>query len=114
MVQAGQDIVAVNHHLKGYKAALDQFIDVWLVVKVADPSYVYKWRLQAEHASKEAGKSGMTDEQVSDFVDRYMPGYVHYLPSLYSEGPTTGQPGKVLTIEIDADRQLVAAQPEQH
>lgn len=113
-MQAGEDIAAVNHHLKGYKAALDEFIDVWFVVKVADPNFVYKWRLQAEHASKQAGKSGMTDDQVSDFVDRYMPGYLNYLPDLYAQGPTTGQSGKVLTIEIDANRQLLAAQPEQH
>ena len=85
-LQAGEDIVAVNHHLKGYKAALDDFIDVWFVVKVADPNFVYKWRLQAEHSAKKAGKPGMTDDQVADFVDRYMPGYIHYLPGLYAQG----------------------------
>ena len=114
VLQAGKDIDAINKHLKKYPAAIDNFIDVWMVVKVGDPKYVYEWRLEAEQKSKAAGKSGMTDEQVADFVDRYMPGYVHYLPGLYSQGPTTKQSGKVLTIQIDKTRQLTKQQPEQY
>ena len=113
-MQAGEDMVAINNHLKKYPAAIDNFIDVWLVVKVTDPKFVYDWRLEAEHKSKAAGKPGMTDDQVADFVDRYMPGYIHYLPGLYSHGPTTKQPGKVLTIQIDKSRQLTQEQPEQY
>lgn len=112
-LQAGKDILAINNHLKKYPAAIDNFVDLWMVVKVGDPKYVYQWRLEAEHKAKAAGKSGMTDEQVADFVDRYMPGYVHYLPELYSCGPTTKQPGKVLTIEIQKSRQLTKEQPDQ-
>lgn len=111
--KAGKDIVEINNYLKKYPAAIDNFVDLWMVVKVGDPKYVYEWRLEAEHNSKAAGKPGMTDEQVADFVDRYMPGYVHYLPELYSRGPTTKQPGKVLTIEIEKSRQLTKEQPEQ-
>lgn len=111
--KAGEDMVAINNHLKKYPAAIDNFIDVWLVVKVTDPQFVYDWRLEAEHKSKAAGKPGMTDDQVADFVDRYMPGYIHYLPGLYSHGPTTKQPGKVLTIQIDKSRQLTEEQPKQ-
>lgn len=112
--KAGKDMVAINNHLKKYPAAIDNFIDVWLVVKVTDPKFVYEWRLEAEHKSKAAGKPGMTDDQVADFVDRYMPGYIHYLPGLYSHGPTTKQPGKVLTIQIDKSRRLTQEQPEQY
>jgi len=36
------------------------------------------------------------------------------LPGLYSHGPTTKQPGKVLTIQIDKSRQLTQEQPEQY
>lgn len=114
VLQAGKDIVAINNHLKKYPAAIDNFIDVWMVVKVGDPKYVYEWRLEAEHKSKAAGKSGMTDAQVADFVDRYMPGYVHYLPELYERGPTTRQSGKVLTIQIEKSRQLTKEQPGQY
>ena len=113
-LQAGEDVAAINNHLKKYPAAIDNFIDVWMVVKVGDPNFVYEWRLEAEHKLKSAGKSGMTDDQVADFVDRYMPGYIHYLPGLYSQGPTTKQPGKVLTIQVDKSRQLTQEQPEQY
>lgn len=54
----------VNETLKGYKAAWDSFVDCWLVVKVWDPGYVFKWRLQAEQAMRASGTPGMTDAQV--------------------------------------------------
>jgi D-glycerate 3-kinase len=62
-----QAMLALNFSLlmmQGYRDAWDKFVDCWLVVKVADPVYVYKWRLQAEHAMLATGKPGMTDEQV--------------------------------------------------
>ena len=31
-----------------YKEAWDSFVDAWLVVKVASPDWVYRWRWQAE------------------------------------------------------------------
>ena len=113
-VQAGKHVAAVNDNLKKYPAAIDNFIDVWLIVKVTDAEYVYAWRQEAEHKAKASGKSGMTDDQVKDFVDRYMPAYKHYLPGLYAHGPTTKQPGKVLTLQIDKSRQLTKEQPEQY
>eukprot|EP00884_Botryococcus_braunii_P002974 jgi/Botrbrau1/12678/Bobra.67_1s0042.1 len=106
------DLVEVNHYLQAYKEAWDRFVDAWLVVKVADPKYVYNWRLQAEHAMRAKGKPGMTDEEVADFVDRYMPAYLGYLKGLYSHGPTSGQSGHVLMIEIGEDRSLSPQQPK--
>ena len=50
------------------------------------------------------GKAGMTDEQVADFVDRYMPAYKAYLPDLYASGPTTSSKDKMLEIHIDESR----------
>ena len=55
------------------------------------------------------GKAGMTDAQVADFVDRYMPAYRAYLSDLYAAGPTTAKPGGLLEIEIDASRVPVSA-----
>ena len=57
------------------------------------------------------GKPAMTDEQVAAFVDRFMPAYRAYLPGLYSTGPTTARPGKLLVVEVDASREPVAQQP---
>ena len=73
--------------------------------------WVYKWRLQAEEKMRASGKAGMTDEQIADFVSRFMPAYQAYLPRLYARGPTTCRKGKTLVIEVDENRSPVAQQP---
>ncbi len=73
--------------------------------------WVYGWRLQAEQGMRAAGKAGMTDEQIADFVSRYIPAYTAYLPGLYKSGPTTCQPGRTLVIQVDQNRAPVAVQP---
>ncbi|KAH7547333.1 hypothetical protein FEM48_Zijuj01G0298600 [Ziziphus jujuba var. spinosa] len=94
----------VNKNLEAYYDAWDKFIKSWIVIKIKDPSCVYKWRLQAEIAMREAGKPGMSDEEVKDFVSRYLPAYHAYLPTLYSEGPNGSDPNHLLIIEIDEER----------
>ncbi|KAJ0075022.1 hypothetical protein Patl1_34390 [Pistacia atlantica] len=75
----------VNKNLEAYYDAWDKFIKSWIVIKIKDPSCVYEWRLQAEIAMREAGNPGMSDEEVKDFVSRYLPAYNAYLPTLYSK-----------------------------
>ncbi|KAF5453181.1 hypothetical protein F2P56_028102 [Juglans regia] len=94
----------VNKNLEAYYDAWDKFIKAWIVIKIKDPSCVYQWRLQAEIAMREAGKPGMSDEEVKDFVSRYLPAYKAYLPTLYSEGPSGSNPKHLLVIEIDEGR----------
>ncbi|KAK9014056.1 hypothetical protein V6N11_005228 [Hibiscus sabdariffa] len=94
----------VNRNLEAYYDAWDKFIKAWIVIKIQDPSCVYRWRLQAEIAMREAGKPGMSDEEVRDFVSRYLPAYKAYLPTLYSEGPNGSDPKHLLLIEIDEGR----------
>jgi hypothetical protein len=48
---------------------------------------VYQWRLQAETAMRAAGRAGLSDPQVADFIARFMPAYETYLPALYAQGP---------------------------
>lgn len=74
--------------------------------------WVFGWRLQAEHQMRSKGKPGMTDEQVADFVSRYIPAYQAYLPGLYEHGPTTAQPDHTFIIEVDQNRAPVAHQPQ--
>ncbi|KGN45330.1 D-glycerate 3-kinase, chloroplastic isoform X2 [Cucumis sativus] len=94
----------VNNNMKVYYDAWDKYIKAWIVIKINDPSCVYYWRLQAEIAMREAGKPGMTDEEVRDFVSRYLPAYKAYLPVLYSEGPSGSDPKRLLVVEIDEER----------
>jgi len=107
------NLVPINEALKEYKSAWDSFVDAWLVIKVADPSWVSKWRLQAEHAMIKSGKPGMDDEAVQAFVNCYMPAYKAYLPGLYSKRPTTAVPKKCLIIEVDDQRSPLQSQPAQ-
>ncbi len=74
---------------------------------------MFGWRLQAEQRMRSAGKPGMTDEQIADFVSRYIPAYTAYLPGLYAAGPTTAMPGHTLVIEVDQGRSPVQQQPKQ-
>lgn len=75
------------------------------------PQWVFGWRLQAEQRMRSEGKAGMTDEQIADFVSRYIPAYTAYLPSLYAQGPTTAQAGRSLIIQVDQKRSPMAQQP---
>lgn len=63
--QVSGDLVSINEKLQDYMAAWDAYVDAWLVVKVGTPEWVHRWRLQAEHAMRDSGKPGMTDEQVA-------------------------------------------------
>lgn len=99
----------VNKYLELYFDAWYKFINSWIVIKITDPSCVYQWRLQAEIAMRADGKPGMTDEEVMDFVSRYLPAYKAYLPSLYKEGPSGSDPDHLLVIEIDEGRNPILA-----
>ena len=121
------DLTRVDEALMndGYDG-LHALVDDWMVVRVGDPEWVYKWRLQAEVAARDAGKPTLTDDEVADFVARFMPAYVAYLPRLYDAGPPLGAlrggeegvvvvagegegggAGRVLTIRVDAERNVV-------
>lgn len=79
------NLVQVNNYLRNYKAALwgTDRVDWWIIFKVKEPKWVYKWRLEAE---RKAG-GGLSDTEVQDFVDRFMPAYDAYLPALYENPP---------------------------
>ncbi|KAG2325961.1 hypothetical protein Bca4012_040556 [Brassica carinata] len=99
----------VNKNLVAYYDAWDKYINAWVIIKIKDPSYVYRWRLQAEIAMRNAGKAGMSDDEVNDFVSRYLPAYKAYLPTLYAEGPSGSDPDRVLAIDIDEERNPILA-----
>lgn len=99
------DLLPVNEALKSY-VELDTLMDSWLVVKVGDPQWVYKWRLQAEKMMRDSGKPGLTDEEVADFVSRFIPAYEAYLTELYQQGPVGSSKENMLYIQIDQDRNV--------
>lgn len=59
----------VNEFLRQY-VYWYKHIDAFVLLKPDHLHNVFAWRLQAEHAMKASGKTGMTDEQVHTFVAR--------------------------------------------
>jgi D-glycerate 3-kinase len=107
-----EGLAEVNEKLGAY-GAWHELMDAWVVQGVDDPSVVFDWRLQAEHAMAAKGKPGMSDAQVADFVSRYMPAYRAFLPALYRDAHAGGVGGKpTLTVHVDAARAPVERRVE--
>ncbi len=98
-------LVVVNEVLKQYDEVYGK-MDSMLVIEIEDMEWVYNWRMEAERAMRSSGKAGLTDEQVRDFVSRFMPAYQHYSPGLYNR-KTSICDGHELHIKIDQNRQPV-------
>ena len=94
----------VNRLLGAYDAWHDP-LGAWVVVAADSVQHVFAWRLQAERAMAAAGRPGMSDAQVQDFVDRYMPAYDAYLPALHAAARGGGVDGKpTLLVHVDGAR----------
>ncbi|KAK6148915.1 hypothetical protein DH2020_016440 [Rehmannia glutinosa] len=88
-------LAIINKNLEAYYDAWDKFIKSWIVIKIQDPS---------GDCHEGGGKPGMSDEEVLDFVSRYLPAYKAYLPTLYAEGPNGSDSEHLLVVEIDEGR----------
>jgi D-glycerate 3-kinase len=101
-------LAAVNRELRrgGYDR-LHLAVDDWVVVRVEHIEWVREWRLEAEREARAAGRGALTDDEVADFVDRFLPAYRAYLPGLYGDGPFGSQTGKVLTVRVDRGRNVL-------
>ena len=101
----GGQLRAVNAYLGEY-ARWHELMDAWVVVQVEDVEQVYAWRLEAERRMRAArGEGGsMSDDEVRDFVSRFLPAYRAFLaPSLYeTAGAIDGKP--TLRFVVDAAR----------
>lgn len=74
----------INEKLKNY-ADLWEYFDYFIYI---DTNYqnVAKWRLEQEHALIKLTGSGMSDEQVGQFIERYMPIYELFYEKLCDNG----------------------------
>ena len=86
----------------GYRN-LHHAFDSWLVLQLDNVDHVYQWRLEAEKAQN----NGLSDDDVRDFVARFMPSYRAYLEKLYTHGPQRRDdvgPQDVLAFPVGVDR----------
>lgn len=69
----------INTNLQAFASEINGRFDTHISISPRSYDYVYKWRLQQEHAMKASnGGRGMSDDEVEKFVDRYMPVYEVY------------------------------------
>jgi D-glycerate 3-kinase len=100
-------VTDINEALRDYDALTNQ-LDAFIHIDAADPQYVYKWRLQQEEGLREKRGSGMTDEQVKNFVDGYYPSYELYTETLRQGVFGNGEDakGRQMRLVVGEDRKV--------
>jgi D-glycerate 3-kinase len=76
-----ESVTTINTALDQY-SRLWSYFDVFVHIDAADPLFVYKWRLQQEATTRRVRGGGMTDDEVTHFVDGYYPAYELYTETL--------------------------------
>lgn len=103
-----ESVTTINEALRKYDQITDQ-LDAFVHIDAADPLYVYRWRLEQEHALREQKGSGMSDDEVKKFVDGYYPAYELYTDTL-RQGVFAGQgperKGAQMRLVVDQDRKV--------
>ena len=70
-----EDVEYVNEALREYDQLTNQ-LDALIHLDAANPLFVYEWRTESERKLRDTKGSGMTDEEVIDFVN----GCTHFVP----------------------------------
>lgn len=94
----------VNNALRSYDE-ITNYLDAFIFLDAEETKYVYDWRLEQEKKMRDEKGSGMTDEQVEEFVDGYYPAY-----ELFTERLRRGifqETGRQLRLEIGRDRRVI-------
>ena len=97
-----EDIEFINNALKAHEQLTDQ-LDALIHIDAEETMYVYAWRLEQEEALRKSKGSGMTEEQVINFVDGYYPAYELFADKL-RQGSLVGGQKAQLRIVIGQDR----------
>ena len=98
-----EDVKFVNENLRSYDELTNQ-LDAVIHLDAEDPMFVFQWRIEQEVHLRELKGSGMTDEQVVDFVNNYYPAY-----ELFTDGLRAGlfgDRGKQLRLIVGKDRKV--------
>ncbi|KAF1332038.1 hypothetical protein FI667_g3716, partial [Globisporangium splendens] len=112
--QALESSASLSANLQPVNEALREFgqlyneLDGLLVIKVSNLDWVYKWREEPEAKLRAANKPALSQDQVRDFVDRFMPAYRTYLSALYAtpDAKASSRLASIprLVVEIDESR----------
>ncbi|KAF9119433.1 hypothetical protein BGW39_000314 [Mortierella sp. 14UC] len=109
-------IEMVNQALEEYEREWYSYLDGFVHLSAPNISTVFNWRAEQEEWLWATRGTGMTKDQVKDFVARFMPAYEVYLERLkqenlfkYEQGearsPSSYQ-GRHLRVDLDEDREM--------
>lgn len=83
-----------NEALASYRVWTDQ-LDLLIHLEMKDVTQVVQWRIEAEQATRAAGKPGLSDAEAEDYVRRFLPMYRTWKVTL---------PLPTFTLTLDAAR----------
>ncbi|KAG0363934.1 hypothetical protein BGZ54_007952 [Gamsiella multidivaricata] len=106
----------VDQFLEAYEQEWYSYLDVFVHLSAPNLATVFKWRAEQERDLWVKKGAGMTEEQVKEFVSRFMPAYEVYLErllqeSLFKENETssgTRSTGRHLRLDLDENRDIVS------
>lgn len=85
-IQGPLDILLFEGWMLGYPITSYQpwhnLLDGFLFLDPKRTDYVLDWRVQAEERRKAEGKAGMTKEEITAYVKKFIPAYEKFLPLL--------------------------------
>ncbi|KAK3836236.1 MAG: P-loop containing nucleoside triphosphate hydrolase protein [Linnemannia gamsii] len=109
-------IEMVNQALEEYEREWYSYLDGFVHLSAPNLSTVFKWRAEQEEGLWATRGTGMTHDQVKDFVARFMPAYEVYLDRLkqenlfrYEQGEAQSLPsyqGRHLRVDLNEDREM--------
>ncbi|KAF9939446.1 hypothetical protein BGZ75_006529 [Mortierella antarctica] len=112
----------VNRSLEEYEREWYSFLDVFVHLSAPSLATVYRWRAEQERDLWARKGTGMTEDQVKEFVSRFMPAYEVYLerlkqdnlfkddlvPSLTAPRGPVSWTGRHLRLDLNEARDLVS------
>ncbi|KAH1881542.1 hypothetical protein KXX01_003676 [Aspergillus fumigatus] len=107
-----EDVKAVNDALRKYDVLTDR-LDALVHIDAQDLHFVYDWRQEQERTLRAIQGTGMTEEQVSHFVDGYYPSYELFTEALRegafkpaSNSTDTNWQGRQLRLIVNKERRV--------
>ena len=73
----------IDMSLRTYEC-INNLLDGIFILKAPNLNIIYSWREEAEMKNRKKG-GGMSEKELKEFIDIYMPTYHKYLPRLYQE-----------------------------
>ncbi|OMH85729.1 D-glycerate 3-kinase, chloroplastic [Zancudomyces culisetae] len=113
-----QDIKTINNNLKQHQQKWYGLFDLFVYIRTDNLNNIYEWRIEQEKQllkqKDSTNRGAMTDDQVQEFVARFMPCYEVNGTELSRVGRVTGpenahHPPPILTLVFDKFRDLVAS-----